>query len=200
MVVCATVTVRRVRSAGSTVVSGALAGVTGAALFAIIHSLLIFPVWARFLGHLPFALGAGVGLALAYDEAAFAAPCWRSPVGGARFGLITFLALAPATLFSNGLRAIGAFGGANGPVGVAGTLVLAVVSGATGGWLVTRRSRGAYAFGAATLALTTAMGGTIPIVNSVRATWMFAGFLPICVGSGVALSVARGCLTPQERA
>jgi len=53
-------------------------------------------------------------------------------------------------------------------------------------------------FAAATLALTIAMGGAVPLVNSARAALLFAGFLPICVGSGLALSAARRCLTSPE--
>ena len=105
-------------------ITGAAAGLSGTALFVLIHSLLIFPIWS--------------------------------------------------------------------------TIALAIASGSAAGWLVTRRRAGVIAFAAATLALTIAMGGAIPIVNSARAALLFAGFLPICAGSGVALSAARRCLTPPE--
>ena len=95
------------------------------------------------------------------------------------------------------LRATGI--GANDWLGFAGTLALAIGSGAAAGFAITRRQAGALAFAAATLGLTIAMGGAIPVVNSSRASMLFAGFLPICVGSGLALSAARRCLTSPER-
>jgi hypothetical protein len=193
--VCATLTARYPWPARSTVVGGLAAGAAGAVLFILIHSLLIFPIWTRFLGHLPFALAAGLALAGAFNQAA-SIPRWRSPAGGARFGAVMFATLAPSTFFSNSLRAAGLR--ANDWPGFAGTIVLALAAGAVVGWLVTRRRAGAMAFAAATLVLTMAMGGAIPIVNSARASWLYAGFLPICVGSGIALAIARRQLTSEE--
>jgi hypothetical protein len=176
-------------------VTGVAAGLAGAALFVVIHSLLIFPIWTRFAGHLPFALMAGLGLAAAFDQAA-RDPRWRAAGGGARFGLVIFATLAPATVLSNSLRVAGLR--ANGWPGFTGTLGLAVVSGAAAGWLVTKRRGGAVAFAAATLALTIAMGGAIPVVNGPRAALLYAGFLPISVGSGIALAVSRRGVSPEE--
>jgi len=183
-------------STRSIIVSGLAAGLAGAALFIVIHSLLIVPIWTRFLGHLPFALMAGLALSAAFDRAAAADIRWRPIGGGARFGLVIFLTLAPATAFANVLRATGV--GASGPFGFGGTLALAIGSGAVAGATITRRHAGALAFAAATLGLTIAMGGAVPVVNSVRASLLFTGFLPICVGSGLALSAARRCLTSPE--
>ena len=180
----------------SIIVSGLAAGFAGAALFIVIHSLLIFPIWTRFVGHLPFALMAGLALSAAFDRAAATDVRWRTIAGGATFGLVIFLTLAPSTVFANVLRATGV--GASGWLGFGGTLALAIGSGAAAGFAITRRQIGALAFAAATLALTIAMGGAVPVVNSARATLLFAGFLPICAGSGVALSAARRCLTSPE--
>jgi hypothetical protein len=193
--VCATLTARRAWPARSTVVSGLAAGLAGTALFVVVHSLVIFPIWTRFAGHLPFALAAGLGLAGAFNQAASTAG-WRSPAAGARFGLVIFATLAPSTFFSNALRTAGVH--ANDWPGFVGTIALAIASGSAAGWLVTRRRAGAMAFAVATLALTIAMGGAIPIVNSARAALLFAGFLPICVGSGIALAAARQRLAPEE--
>jgi hypothetical protein len=168
-------------------VSGLAAGLAGTALFVLVHSLVIFPIWTRFLGHLPFALAAGLRLA-AFNQAA-STTGWRSPAGGARFGLVIFATLAPSTVFSNNLRIAGAH--ANDWPGFVGTIALAIASSSAAGWLVTRQRAGAIAFAVATLALTIAMGGAIPIVNSARAAWLFAGFLPICAGSGIVLAAAR---------
>ena len=171
-------------------------GLAGAALFVLIHSLLIFPIWTRFATHLPFALAAGIALATAFDAGA-AARKWYSAADGLRFGLIVFATLAPATIFTNALRAAGRPG--NDWLGFSGTLILAVIAGASAGWIVARTRRALFAFAASTLTLTIAMGGTIPVVNDSRAAWLFAGFLPICAGAGLTLSVARRCLTLSER-
>jgi hypothetical protein len=50
----------------------------------------------------------------------------------------------------------------------------------------------------ATLALTIAMAGPIPVVNGPRAAWLFVGFFPICIGAGVALAAARDALAGSE--
>jgi hypothetical protein len=192
---CVTLAARRRWPATGTLVSGALCGLAGAALFVAIHSLLIVPIWTRFAGHLPIALAAGLGLAGAFNQGS-AARGWQSTADGVRFGLITFATLAPATIFANALRAAGLHDG--GWPGVAGTIALAIASGAAAGWLVTRARRGALAFAASTLTLTIAMGGTIPVVNSERAALLFAGFLPICAGAGIALSGARRHLGPER--
>lgn len=176
-------------------VSGLAAGGAGAALFIVIHSLLIVPIWTRSFGHMPFALAAGVGLALAYEEAA-TAPRLRTATGGLRFGVAIFATLAPATIFTNVLRAVGA--PASGWAGLLGTLALATWSDGAAGWLMTKRVAGAVRFPAATLALTIAMGGTIAVVNGPRAGLLFVGFVPICAGSGLALAAARRCLTSRE--
>jgi hypothetical protein len=203
--VCATLAARRPWPAQSTVASGLVCGLAGAALFIVIHSLLIYPIWTRFLGHLPFALAAGLALAGAFNQAAAhdrrlvrTEPNTTSSAfaDGVRFGQITFASLAPATIFSNALRATGF--DANDWPGFAGTVALAVASGAAAGWLLTRARAGALAFAASTLTLTIAMGGAIPVVNGRRAALLFAGFLPICLGAGTALSVARRCLTSPE--
>jgi hypothetical protein len=177
------------------VVTGLAAGLTGTALFIVIHSLLIFPIWTRFLGHVPLALAAGIGLAGAFEQAARLRG-WRSVSDGARFGLVMFATLVPATAFSNVLRLAGIH--ANDWPGSVGSLALALGSGAAAGWIVTRRRAGILTFAAATLALTVAMAGPIPIVNGPRAAWLFAGFLPICIGAGIAVALARAMFRRQE--
>jgi hypothetical protein len=175
--------------------TGTAAGLAGAALFVVIHSILIFPIWTRFIGHLPFAWIAGVALAAAFDQAA-RVPQRRAAAAGARFGLVMFATLAPSTAFSNSLRLAGAH--ANDSQGFVGTIAFAIAAGAAAGWLFTRRRAGAVAFATATLALTIAMGGAIPVVNGPRAALLYAGFLPICIGSGIVLAVARGHLRSED--
>ena len=175
--------------------AGAAAGVTATTLFVVIHSLLIFPIWHRVVGGLPFGLIGGIGLAGAFEHIACLSG-WRSIRGGARFGAVMFATLAPATVFSNGLRVAGLH--ANDWPGFVGSLAIAVTSGAAAGWWITRRKSGVRMFAVATLALTVAMAGPIPVVNGSRAAWLFVGFFPICVGAGMALAAARRALAGTE--
>ena len=46
-------------------ISGLAAGGVGAAPFIVINSLLIAPIWTRFLGHMPFCVSSGVALSAA---------------------------------------------------------------------------------------------------------------------------------------
>ncbi len=177
------------------VLTGLAGGATAMALFIVIHSLLIFPLWNRMGSGVPLALMGGVGLAVAFDRAARHTR-WRSVRGGAVFGALMFTTVAPATLFSNALRLAGL--SANGWPATTGVLAIALASGAAAGWFVVRRRDGAIAFAAATLALTAAMAGPIPVVNGPRAAWLFAGFLPICVCAGAALALARASLVGEE--
>jgi hypothetical protein len=77
-------------------IRGLAAVAVGAALFVVIHSPLIAPIWTRFAGHLPFALIAGVGLAFAFASGAAAgAAITRRQRGSLAFAAAT-LALAIA--------------------------------------------------------------------------------------------------------
>ena len=177
------------------VLAGLAAGVVAMALFIVIHSLLIFPIWDRAVRGLLFAAIGGIGLAAAFEQIA-RLERWRTLPGGARFGAVMFATLVPATTFSNALRLAGL--SANGWPGLTGSLAVALSSGAAAGWRITRRRQGVLAFAAATLALTVAMAGPIPVVNGPLAAWLFAGFLPICIGAGIALAAARHALAGLE--
>jgi hypothetical protein len=177
------------------ILTGVAAGTAAMALFIVIHSLLIFPIWTRVGNGLPLALIGGVGLAGAFEHIACLTG-WTAVRGGARFGALMFATLVPATLFSNALRIAGL--GANDWPAVVVTLAIALAAGATTGWLVTRRRDGSIAFAGASVALIVAMAGPIPVVNGPRAAWLFVGFLPICIGAGIALALTRTRLVDEE--
>jgi hypothetical protein len=175
--------------------TGVAAGTAAMALFMVIHSLLIFPVWTRVGSGLPLALIGGVGLAGAFDHLA-PLPGWMSVRGGARFGALMFATLVPTTVFSNALRIANLY--ANDWPGVVVSLAIALATGGATGWFVIRRRDGAIAFAGASVAVIIAMAGPIPVVNGPRAAWLFVGFLPICVGAGIALALARARLVDEE--
>jgi hypothetical protein len=165
--------------------AGAAAAGTGFIGFVAVHSLLIAPIWDRSLRGMPFALVAGVGLAWAFDAQERNAESGTIRAG-LRFGATMFATLVPATLFANALRIAGFH--PNDWPGVAFATAIAAASGATAGHLRGGRARETAV---ATIALTVAMAGQIPVVNSPRAAWLFAAFLPICLAAGIALAISR---------
>jgi hypothetical protein len=166
-------------------VTGAAAAGAGLVGFVAVHSLLIAPIWDRAIRGIPFALVAGLGLAWAFDahdrDAAGSAF-----VAGVRFGTVMFATLVPATLFANALRLAGLH--PNDWPAVAIALAIAAVSGGAAGYWLAGRVRETAA---ATIALTVAMAGQISVVNSPRAAWLFAAFLPLCIGSGIVLAISQ---------
>jgi hypothetical protein len=175
--------------------SGIGAGIAAMVSFMVIHSLLIAPIWTRAADGLPLALIGGIAIAGAFDRVA-ALRGWQTLFGGARVGALLFATLVPATLFSNALRLAGIQ--ANGWPGVAASLTIAAATGAAAGRLLTRRRDGIIAVAGAAVALLIAMAGPVPIVNGPRAAWLFVGFLPICIGAGVAVAAVRGRIARED--
>ena len=170
------------------VTEGTIVGTVGAVSFAIVHAMLIVPIWSRIPGGMVQAVPAGIALAWAFEQVVQARH-WRTATHGAVFGAVLFLALVPGTVFANTLRLAGAHPG-EWP-GTIGTLTIAATSGGFAGWILTRERRVSRALAIATLVLTAAAGGPVPVVNSVRAAWLFVGFLPICLVAGTAAAFAR---------
>lgn len=175
--------------------TGAAVGVVSTALFGVVHALAIVPIWGQLARGLVPAVLAGAALAWAFDHLARVRG-WHSPVDGAAFGLLMFTTLAPATAFSNALRLAGVRAG-DWP-GTLGSVAIAIGSGAGAGWLLTRERKASAAVAVATFVLTLASSGPIPVVNSARAAWLFAGFIPICAAAGITLAIVRRFLVDQE--
>lgn len=174
----------RSNGAARLLLAGAAAGGAGFTAFVLVHSLLVAPIWDRCAHGIPFALIAGIGLAWAFD--AQTRDESRLIAAGVRFGAVMFATLVPATIFANGCRLAGLH--PNDGAFVATSTAIAAASGAAAGQVIARRARETAA---ATIALTVAMAGQIPVVNSARAAWLFAAFLPICIAGGLALAICR---------
>jgi hypothetical protein len=173
---------------GRVVTEGTTVGMVGAVSFAAVHAMLIVPIWSRIPGGMVQAVPAGIALAWAFDQLVRVRN-WRTARHGAIFGAVLFLTLVPGTVFANVVRLAGAHPG-DWP-GTAGTLAIAATSGGFAGWMLTRERRGSRALAIATLVLTIAASGPVPVVNSARAAWLFVGFVPICVAAGTATALAR---------
>jgi hypothetical protein len=176
-------------------VTGAAAALAAMVSFMAFHSLLIAPIWTRAANGMPLALVGGIALAASFDRIA-ALRGWRSMLDGARFGALMFTTLTPATVFSNALRLAGAE--ANGWPGAVASLTIAAATGASAGWLLTRRRDGTVACAGAAAALIVAMAGPVPVVNGPRAAWLFVGFLPICTGAGIVVAMVRRRIVREE--
>ncbi|MGH7679254.1 MAG: hypothetical protein ACRENU_12355 [Gemmatimonadaceae bacterium] len=174
----------RIRDAA---VAGALAGLAAGLVFATAHAFVIEPIWDRMFGGLFGAAVTGAIVAWGYLE--------TNPEAGARsgmrFGALLWLAVAPVSLVDVGLRLTT---GSEPPqlMGDALAVVLALSAGALWGWLATHRVRGTLAVTAATLVLTMAMGGPVPIGRNVWAFGIWLAVLPASIVAGAVLGTALG--------
>jgi hypothetical protein len=170
------------------IIIGVAIGLVSVLSFGIVHALAIVPIWTQLGRGSVQAVLAGVGLAWAFEHLARVRR-WHRLVHGAAFGLVIFAALVPATLFANALRLAGV------PAGdwpeTLGAVAFALASGFLAGWLLTHERRASTAMAIATLGLTLASAGPIPVVNSARAAWLFVGFVPICAVAGLTLAAVR---------
>ena len=175
-------------------VAGTVAGLGAGLAFATAHAFIIVPIWDRMYGGLFGASVTGAVVGWAYVELLGDEP---RPAGlevarGALFGALLWLAVVPVTLVDVALRQL--------PrrtefVEVSVAVALALIAGGLWGRLRTGRWRGTLAGAAATLALTLAMSGPVPIANGRRALGIFLGVFPASVVAGailgLALSLAR---------
>jgi hypothetical protein len=174
------------------VVAGAVAGVLAGLVFAVLHAIIIVPIWDRMMGGLAFGAIAGAVGAWAYHELYPAAePTFgNAALRGAVFGVLLWLAVAPATLADAILRAAGVLPRLE-LLGVVIALVITIGIGALWGWRRTRRQRGAAAVATATLALLIAMAGPVPIGRSIWAFGIFLAVLPASIIAGIVVGVAN---------
>lgn len=170
---------------------GVLSGIVGALLFAAAHAMLIVPIWSRMTSGLVFGAlaGAVAGWALVELYPTYAASSARGAAAiGVRLGAVLWLLVAPVTAADALLRATGVA-----PrfelVAVVIAVILAVGSGAAFGWYRARSRRGMISGALATLLLTVAMAGPVPVARSPRALGIFLAVLPSAVVGGVALAL-----------
>lgn len=177
------------------VLAGLLSGLVGALLFAAAHAILIVPIWDRMGSGLIFGPLAGAlgGWALAELTPGYLTmPLPRAAATGALFGAVLFLLVVPVTAADLLLRETGVA-----PrfelVAVGVAIVLSVGAGAAFGSYRTHTRRGVIAGTLATLSLTIAMAGPVPIGRSPASLWIFLGVLPVAAAAGaVFVLVARG--------
>jgi hypothetical protein len=82
---------------GRIVLSGLAVALIGLTAFGLAHALIIIPIWTRLLGGIPFAIGAGIALAWAFD-ALVQHRGSQTIVSGVQFGGIMYLTRSSASL------------------------------------------------------------------------------------------------------
>jgi len=151
-------------------------GLFGVALFGAIHAAIIVPIWTRLGGGIPFGVVAGIAIGWAFYE--LQAQLNVGVIGALAFGFLLWTTLIPMTLFGVIVRATGIHG-QDDAWEVAVELVLTFGTGAITGRLISGRWRAALALGTASLALTLAQAGPIPVMNSGRAASLFAALAAV---------------------
>jgi hypothetical protein len=183
---------------GRYLIAGAIAGLGGALLFALAHAIVIVPIWDRSgFGFLSGAIAGAVAgwafAALGFDRAHVSATqgIGAQLAAGARFGGLLWLAVVPVTLADALLRATGVARRYE-LVAVGVAVVLALSSGALLGWRRARTPRAAIAGASATMLLTMAMAGPVPVGRGLRALTIFLAVLPAAVvGGAIVAAISR---------
>ena len=168
-------------------------------MFAALHAWIIVPIWTRMTsGIVSGAIAGGAaGWMMATSFPPQSAPSLVAAAKkGMAFGAILWLLVAPVTGADMILRAAG-IAPRYELVAVAVALLVAGGSGASFAWFRTRSRLAALAGGVATLALTIAMAGPVPVGRSTRAVGIFVAVLPAAIIGGGILAMCVWLL--QER-
>lgn len=165
---------------------GCALGLTALALFAVLHAIIVKPVWSDLARGIPFVIAVGVVVAWAYHEFAVAVPDRVCAAGGLRFGALMWLSAWPATALANVMRVRT---GAALPAWFDWVaLALALVGGALALWLVTRSKRAALAGAFAAAILLAAGGGPLPVIRGGKVVQLWIGLFVLETLSGAVLA------------
>ena len=180
------------------IAAGALAGLAAGLVFAVAHAFIIVPIWDRMLGGLAGAAFVGGIIGWSYFELMLRRGGSRGTVwSGALFGAALWAAVAPVTLVDAALRTM-TFLPRFELVGVVIAVVVAVAAGALLGWRLAHTRRAVIAGAAATLFLTIAMAGPVPIGRSIWAVGIFVAVLPACMVAGAVLAAVLALMAPAR--
>ena len=174
------------------VLAGGVSGLAAALVFATAHAMIIVPIWSRMGRGIGFAVLSGLAAGWAFAELGFmprGAHARRDYImAGARYGALLWLAVAPVTLVDAMLCLTGVSARSE-IVTVIVAVTLAIASGALLGHRRVGSYRARIAGASATLMLTIAMAGPVPIPNGARAIGIFLAVLPACLVAGVVLAL-----------
>ena len=183
------------RSRATPDLTPALAGLAGsvaaALVFATAHALIIVPIWNRVAGGVALAAIAGAVCGHAFSVMhpdATHHGMRRALLRGAIYGALLWLAVAPVSLADALLRAAG-IARRYVPLADIVAVLLALAGGSSLGHRLGRTRRAAMWGALATLLLTCAMGGPVPITRDSRAFGIWLAVLPACTVAGGTLGV-----------
>ena len=179
-------------------IAGFFSGLAAGLVVAAAHALLIVPIWDRMTFGLTSAAVAGLTAGWAFVELGFDGASADQPrswtadaAAGLRFGALLWLAVVPVTLADTALRLAGIA-----PrfelVAVVVAVCLAIAGGVFLGSRLGGTRRAMVAGAAATLLLTIAMAGPVPLPNGRRAVAIFLSVLPACMTAGLILGLVIG--------
>lgn len=173
-----------------------MSGLVAGLVFASGHAMIIVPIWNRMAFGLLLATVAGLAAGWAFEELGFdrstpARPAsWgASAWAGLKFGALLWLAVTPVTFADSVLRLTG-IARRYELLAVAIAVGLAISAGVLLGSRLGRTRRAKLAGAAATLLLTVAMAGPVPLPNGRRAVAIFLSVLPACLIAGLVLGLA----------
>ena len=175
-------------------IAGAITGLLGVVLFGVAHAATIVPIWTRLLVGIPFSVGAGVVIGWAFYELRESTRLKAGLIGAVVFGVLLWATLIPMTLFGVIVRATGIHG-TDDTWEVVVESLLAFGAGAVAGRLISGRWRATLALGAASLALTLAQAGPIPVMNSRRAASLFAALAVVYLFCVIALGLLASVIS-----
>lgn len=171
---------------GRIVAIGCVLGISGLALFAGLHALVVKPVWGQLLGGLPFVIAIGIAVTWAYHEFVRVVPDRICATGGLRFGAMMWLSAFPATALANITRIQR---GGSLPIWVdIASFVLALAGGALVIGTVTKSRRATGAAAVAAAVLLTAAGGPLPVLRGGGAAELWFGLFVLETAAGVILA------------
>jgi len=116
---------------------------------------------------------------------------------GVQIGALMAVTLVLATLVKASLR-LGGIRIEDTVTGAAFAVALAIAPGAAFRWLLMRRCDAWWAYAAATVAMTLATGGPLPVAQSVRGAWLALAFMPICLPGGIASAALPGLRSSRQ--
>lgn len=176
-------------------IAGFLSGLAAGLVFAAAHAALIVPIWNRMAFGLTSAAVAGLAAGWAFVELGFGRSSADPPrswagdaAAGLRFGALLWLAVVPVTLADTALRLAGIAPRLE-LVAVVVAVCLAITGGALLGLRLGGTRRAMIAGASATLLLTIAMAGPVPLPNGRRAVAIFLSVLPACMIAGLILGL-----------
>jgi len=169
----------------SSIIGGGIAGLGAGLAFAGLHALIIVPIWSRMLMGLVFGIATGLAAGWGFAELTQDSP--KRFRLGVSYGFMLWLAVVPVTLANSWIRSTG-FNRTHETWTDVISFGLAILGGAALGLLRGKSRRAIVAGAAAVLFLTMAMGGPVPVGNSVRAVEILIAVLLASVVGGVSVA------------